>query len=188
MNESAPKNETAPRAPDAELVHGEQCHLFIEDDPNYQVTFRGDNGYNYTFYVRATDTQDAIDTAYQVFGRDYNMSIKDEVHFEEDIPEGVEAVEVGFNYAPKANVAVDPYDGEGIRTLYIPEYYLPYIVNGDATGMEEEDIPECDQFIDSYIKRGYNMGSVYPVSGPQGEWWDQTIEGDVLCSTTVIKK
>lgn len=177
----AKKSEAA----DEQVEHGEECHLFIEDDPNYQVSFRSDNGHVYTFYVQADDPQDALDRAYHEFGVNYNMSIKGEAHNEDDIPQGEEAVEVGTMYAPKVNVAVDPWDGKGVRVLYIPEYYLSYIVNDDPSGMEEEDIAECDKFVDRYVKKGYDMASVFPVCGPQGEWWDQNVQGDVLCSTTV---
>ena len=172
-------------AADEQVEHGEECHLFIEDDPNYQVSFRSDNGHVYTFYVRADNPQDALDSAYHEFGVNYNMSIKGEAHYEDDIPQGVEAVEVGTKYAPKVNVAVDPWDGKGVRVLYIPEIYLSKIVNGDSSGMEDEDIAECDKFVDRYVKKGYDMVSVFPVCGPQGEWWDQNYQGDVLCSTTV---
>lgn len=101
-------------ASDEQVEHGEECHLFIEDDPNYQVSFRSDNGHVYTFYVRADDPQDALDRAYHEFGVNYNMSIKGEAHSESDIPQDVEAVEVGTKYAPKVNVAVDPWDGKGV--------------------------------------------------------------------------
>lgn len=181
LQREAKKSEAA----DEQVEHGEECHLFIEDDPNYQVSFRSDNGHVYTFYVRADDPQDALDRAYHEFGVNYNMSIKGEAHSESDIPQGEEAVEVGTKYAPKVNVAVDPWDGKGVRVLYIPEYYLSYIVNNDPSGMEEEDIAECDKFVDRYVKKGYDMASVFPVCGPQGEWWDQNVQGDVLCSTTV---
>lgn len=60
LQREAKKSEAA----DEQVEHGEECHLFIEDDPNYQASFRSDNGHVYTFYVRADDPQDALDRAY----------------------------------------------------------------------------------------------------------------------------
>lgn len=167
---------------DVPVDHGNGCHIFIVDEPNYQVTFRANDDHEYTFYVQAEDPQDAIDTAYREFSA-HRLSVKGEGD-REDIPQDVETVEVGINYAPKVNVSVDPYDGKHIRTVYISEYLLPAIVNGDTSGLEDSDLEELENLEKSYEADGINLSRVFPVCGPDGEYWDENM-GEILCSTTV---
>ena len=147
-DESVKKNESAPKKSESsendEVIHGEQSNIILDDDPNFQVTFRGDNDKEYTFYVNASDAESALDAAYSNFSTWHNLSIKGEELFEDDIPEDKrsEYTVVNTNYAPKVNVAVDPYNGEGIRVIHVNEWWLPALVNGDTSGMEEEDILE----------------------------------------------
>ena len=192
-DESVKKNESAPKksesSEDDEVVHGEQSHIFLDDDPNFQVTFRGDDDKVYTFYVNASNAESALDGAYSNFSTWHNLSIKGEEIFEEDIPEDKrsEYTVVNTNYAPKVNVAIDPYNGEGIRVVRVPEWFLPALVNADTSGMSEEDEKELDAFEQDLINRGFDATGVTPVCGPDGEYWDENL-GDVLCSTTVVKK
>lgn len=192
-DESVKKNESAPKksesSEDDEVVHGEQAHIILDDDPNFQVTFRDDDDKVYTFYVNASDAESALDAAYSNFSTWHNLSIKGEELFEEDIPEDKrsEYTVVNTNYAPKVNVAVDPYNGEGIRVVRVPEWFLPALVNADTSGMTDEDEKELDAFEQDLIDRGLDATSVYPVCGPDGEYWDENL-GDVLCSTRLVKK
>lgn len=193
-DESAPKkDESAPKksesSEDDEVVHGEQSHIILDDDPNFQVTFRGDDDKEYTFYVNASDAESALDAAYSNFSTWHNLSIKGEELFEDDIPEDKrsEYTVVNTNYAPKVNVAVDPYNGEGIRVVRVPEWFLPALVNADTSGMTDEDEKELDAFEQGLIDRGLDATAVYPVCGPDGEYWDENL-GDVLCSTHLAKK
>ena len=169
--------------PDYQVDHGDECHIFIVDEPNYQVSFRADDDHEYTFYVQANDPQDAIDTAYREFSS-HGLSVKGEGDIEE-LPQDAEPVEVGINYAPKVNVAVDPYDGSRIRVLRVPEYYLPALVNGDTSGLEDDELQEYKDYEQSLLADGLKPGSIFPVCGPDGEYWDGGDWGEVLCSTVV---
>lgn len=186
-NESAPKKSES--SEDYEVIHGEQADIILDDDPNFQVTFRDDDDKVYTFYVNASDAESALDAAYSNFSTWHNLSIKGEELFEEDIPEDKrsEYTVVSTNYVPKVNVAVDPYNGEGIRVVRVPEWFLPALVNADTSGMTDEDEKELDAFEQDLIDRGLDATSVYPVCGPDGEYWDENL-GDVLCSTNLAKK
>ena len=165
-----------------QVDHGNESHIFIVDEPNFQVTFRADDNHEYTFYVRANDIPDAIDTAYSEFSS-HGLSVMGEDDLE-NIPKEDEPVEVGINYAPKANVAADPYDGKNIRTVYVDEYLLPAIVNGDTSGLEDEDLDNLEALEKSFEANGLNISRVFPVCGPNGEYWNEDM-GEILCPTTI---
>ena len=173
---------------DEQIEHGDSCYIFIEDEPNFQVSFRDENDKEYTFYVNAENVDDAIDSAYREFSRNHNLTIKGEVQLEDDIPAGERDnyIEIGTNYAPKVNIAADPYDGSGIRTVKVPEYLLPAIVNGDTDSLEDEDLASLEDLEKEFEADGLDISSIFPVCGPDGEYWDEDVYSmEVLCSTTV---
>lgn len=57
--------------------------------------------------------------------------------------------------------------------MRVPEYYLPAMVNGDTSGMEEQDIKDYEEFEQSLIDDGLNPSSIFPVCGPDGELCDK---------------
>lgn len=173
---------------DEQIEHGDSCHIFIEDEPNFQVSFRDENDKEYTFYVNAENVDSAIDSAYHEFSLNHGLSIKGEVSLEDDIPAGERNnyIEVNTNYAPKVNIAADPYDGSGIRVTRVPDYLLPAFVNGDTSGLEDEDLNSLEELEKELESEGINPSLTFPVCGPDGEYWDNDEFGDgVLCSARV---
>jgi len=173
---------------DEQIEHGDSCHIFIEDEPNFQVSFRDENDKEYTFYVNAENVDSAIDSAYHEFSLNHGLSIKGEVYLEDDIPAGERNnyIEVNTNYAPKVNIAADPYDGSGIRVTRVPDYLLPAFVNGDTSGLEDEDLNSLEELEKELEAEGINPSLTFPVCGPDGEYWDNDEFGDgVLCSARV---
>lgn len=173
---------------DEQIEHGDSCHIFIEDEPNFQVSFRDENDKEYTFYVNAENVDSAIDSAYHEFSLNHGLSIKGEVYLEDDIPAGERNnyIEVNTNYAPKVNIAADPYDGSGIRVTRVPDYLLPAFVNGDTSGLEDEDLNSLEELEKELESEGINPSLTFPVCGPDGEYWDNDEFGDgVLCSARV---
>lgn len=173
---------------DEQIEHGDSCHIFIEDEPNFQVSFRDENDKEYTFYVNAENVDSAIDSAYHEFSLNHGLSIKGEVSLEDDIPAGERNnyIEVNTNYAPKVNIAADPYDGSGIRVTRVPDYLLPAFVNGDTSGLEDEDLNSLEELEKELESEGVNPSLTFPVCGPDGEYWDNDEFGDgVLCSARV---
>jgi len=173
---------------DEQIEHGDSCHIFIEDEPNFQVSFRDENDKEYTFYVNAENVDSAIDSAYHEFSLNHGLSIKGEVYLEDDIPAGERNnyIEVNTNYAPKVNIAADPYDGSGIRVTRVPDYLLPAFVNGDTSGLEDEDLNSLEELEKELEAGGINPSLTFPVCGPDGEYWDNDEFGDgVLCSARV---
>lgn len=173
---------------DEQIEHGDSCHIFIEDEPNFQVSFRDENDKEYTFYVNAENVDSAIDSAYHEFSLNHGLSIKGEVSLEDDIPAGERNnyIEVNTNYAPKVNIAADPYDGSGIRVTRVPDYLLPAFVNGDTSGLEDEDLDSLEELEKELEAEGINPSLTFPVCGPDGEYWDNDEFGDgVLCSARV---
>lgn len=163
-------------------------HSPFEDEPNFQVSFRDENDKEYTFYVNAENVDSAIDSAYNEFSLNHGLSIKGEVSFEDDIPAGERNnyIEVNTNYAPKVNIAADPYDGSGIRVTRVPDYLLPAFVNGDTSGLEDEDLNSLEELEKELESEGINPSLTFPVCGPDGEYWDNDEFGDgVLCSARV---
>ena len=173
---------------DEQIEHGDSCHIFIEDEPNFQVSFRDENDKEYTFYVNAENVDSAIDSAYHEFSLNHGLSIKGEVYLEDDIPAGERNnyIEVNTNYAPTVNIAADPYDGSGIRVTRVPDYLLPAFVNGDTSGLEDEDLNSLEELEKELEAEGINPSLTFPVCGPDGEYWDNDEFGDgVLCSARV---
>lgn len=41
-----------------------------------------------------------------------------------------------------------------ISTEEIPTYALPYLINGDPTGLDDEDIKNADRFCESFCSKG----------------------------------
>lgn len=47
---------------------------------------------------------------------------------------------------------------EYIDTVEMPEYILPYLINGDASGLSEEDVKACD---DALARLNDDTGQVW---------------------------
>ncbi len=50
----------------------------------------------------------------------------------------------------------------------VPTWALCYIINGDATGLTEDDIAQIQDFFDSYRKGGMEIQIVSPHEGNEG--------------------
>lgn len=50
----------------------------------------------------------------------------------------------------------------------IPGWSLCYIVNGDATGLSEEDLKMVHDFYENYRKEGMEIQGIYPVKDEAG--------------------
>lgn len=53
----------------------------------------------------------------------------------------------------------------------IPDYAAPYLVNGDPSGLNQEDIENIDKWVESMNEDGYNVSTwCTVVQDDEGEW------------------
>ena len=55
-------------------------------------------------------------------------------------------------------------DEAGVTTEQVPEWAMNYLFNGDASGLEEEEIQMVDQWEQQMLEAGYDLGLMEPVS------------------------
>ena len=142
--------------------------VVITDKPNYMVILASGalDPHPARVAVDAYDEADAIDSAVR------NLAEHGLNGFvEEDQPEHPEDyIEVTSGWIPSELVRIEKCDG--IRATYVPEHFLPALVNSDRTGMSEEDIGELDEFCKDLAEEGIPESGLSPVCGPDGEYWD----------------
>ena len=69
---------------------------------------------------------------------------------------------------------------ETIGAVRLPDYAASYLVNGDSSGISEEDIQNIDNWIDSYYE-GYS-GLIWDIEGEEGSF-DSCPPFGLACNT-----
>lgn len=167
--------------------HSYSPDVVISDEPNYTVINSIDNmdPHPARVSVQAYDESDAIDSAVRSLA-EHGMPgyiTTDEPEHPEDY------IEVTGGWVPSHLVNV--HKCSGIRATYVPEHFLPALVNSDRTGLSDEDEAELEKFCKDLADSGIPESGLNPVCGPDGEFWD--VDDDpatgkaVLCSVYVGK-
>lgn len=55
-------------------------------------------------------------------------------------------------------------DEAGVTIEQVPDWAINYLFNGDASGLEEEEIQMVDQWEKQMLESGYDLGLMEPVS------------------------
>ena len=145
-----------------------QPDVVIDDDPNWEVqlTHGGIDPHPARILVNAYDGSDAIDRAIKNL-REHGIegyAVTEEPEYPDDY------IEVSGGWVPVENVHVAKCSG--IRATYVPEHFLPALVNSDRTGLSEEDEAELEDFCKDLADSGIPENGLNPVCGPDGEFWD----------------
>lgn len=162
--------------------HSYSPDVVISDEPNYTVIISIDNmdPHPARVSVQAYDESGAIDSAVKSLA-EHGMPgyiTTDEPEHPEDY------IEVTGGWVPSHLVNV--HKCSGIRATYVPEHFLPALVNSDRTGLSDEDEAELEDFCKDLADSGIPENGLNPVCGPDGEFWD--VDDDpatgkaVLCS------
>lgn len=167
--------------------HSYSPDVVISDEPNYTVIISIDSmdPHPARVSVQAYDEADAIDSAVKSLA-EHGMP----GYMTTEQPESPEDfIEVSGGWVPAHLVHVNKCSG--IRATYVPEHFLPALVNADRTGLSPEDEAELDEFCKDLAESGIPGSGLNPVCGPDGEFWD--VDDDpatgkaVLCSEFVGK-
>lgn len=161
--------------------------VVLDDHPNFTVIISTDSmdPHPARVLVQARDEASAIDEAVESLVA-HGMS----GYIEEDEPEHPEDyIEVSKGWIPSHLIQVNPLTGSDIRTAYVPEQFLAAIVNADRSGLSPEDEADLEEYCKDLAEEGIPESGLYPVCGPDGEFWD--VDDDpragksVLCSVFV---
>lgn len=161
--------------------------VVIDDAPNYTVILASDSmdPHPARVSVNAYDGADAIDSALKALAEHGMNGLAEEDQPEH--PEDYIETDRGWVRSDLVNVS----KCSGIRATYVPEHFLPALVNGDRSGMSSEDEAEFETFCQDLADSGIPGSGLHPVCGPDGEFWD--VDDDpysgrsVLCSVFVGK-
>lgn len=163
--------------------HLYQCHIFVTDE---RVLYT-DESYSDMYYDKGDDWELEVDDfrAYPAF--EFPFSKKDfEEWFDKRVDDGLEEgrkalearqgnqkqadaedgdseneledLEVGMGYVTLSN-------GDKVCKCYIPDWSLSYLVNGDSSGIEDED----KKIVDDWYKRN-NIILVNPIDGTEEDF------------------
>lgn len=156
--------------------------VVVEDEPNYTVILAHDSmdPHPARVLVNAYDESDAIETAVKNLA-DHGI----EGYAQSEQPEYPDDyIEVANGWVPSQLVKVEKCNG--IRATHVPEIFLSPIVNGDVTGLSDEERAELDEYCADLERSGIPTGGLNPVCGPDGEFWDVDEDfragNSVLCS------
>jgi len=170
-----------------EIRDAYQPDVVVDDEPNWTVilTHGGIDPHPARVSVQGYDEADAIETAINNL-KEHGIEgycVEEQPEFPGDY------IEVSCGWIPSENVHVEKCSG--IRTAYVPEHFLPALVNADRTGLSPEDEAELDEFCKDLAESGIPESGLNPVCGPDGEYWsvddDPATGKSVLCSVFVGK-
>lgn len=165
--------------------------ITLDDKPNFTVILASDSmdPHPARVNVDAYDEADAIDKATtSLYEHGMTGYVEEETP---EFPQDYIEVTKGYVYSPLVKVSKCDTSRGVIRGAYVPEIFLSALVNGDESGLEEQDIQDLREFEEDCARDGINASSLSPVCGPDGEFWDVDEDfrtgNSVFCTEFVSK-